>query len=35
MSKIGHNNPRIDPKISIDKNILRKKPILDREPQIY
>jgi radical SAM protein with 4Fe4S-binding SPASM domain len=35
MSKIGHNNPPPDPKDTIQKNILRKKPILDREPQFF
>ena len=33
--KLGHNNPPLDPKETIQKNILRKKPILDREPQFY
>ncbi len=32
---IGHNNPPLDPKETIYKNINRKKPILDREPQFY
>jgi radical SAM protein with 4Fe4S-binding SPASM domain len=31
---IGHNNPP-NPKKAIEKNILRKTPILDREPQFY
>jgi radical SAM protein with 4Fe4S-binding SPASM domain len=35
MSNIGHNLPPLDPKETIQKNILRKKPILDREPQFY
>ena len=35
MSKLGHNNPPLDPKETILKNIIRKKPILDREPQYY
>ena len=35
MSDIGHNNPPIDPKETILKNINRKKPILDREPQFF
>jgi radical SAM protein with 4Fe4S-binding SPASM domain len=35
MSKVGHNNPPPDPKETIQKNILRKKPILDREPEFY
>ena len=35
MSNIGHNLPAFNPKERIEKNILRKKPILDREPQIY
>ena len=33
--KIGHNNPPLDPKVTIQKNIIRKKPILDRDPQFY
>ena len=35
MSNIGHNNPPLNPKETIKKNIERKKPILDREPQFY
>jgi radical SAM protein with 4Fe4S-binding SPASM domain len=35
MSDIGHNNPPLDPKETIEKNINRKKPILDRNPQFY
>jgi radical SAM protein with 4Fe4S-binding SPASM domain len=35
MSDIGHNNPPLDPKEAIERNINRKKSILDREPQIY
>ncbi len=35
MSDIGHNNPPLDPKEAIEKNIERKKPILDRDPQFY
>ena len=35
MSDIGHKNPPSDPKEAIEKNIERKKPILDREPQFY
>ena len=35
MSKLGHNNPPLDPKETILKNINRKKPILDREPQFF
>jgi len=35
MTKIGHNNPPPDPKQTIQNNILRKKPILDREPQFF
>jgi len=35
MSNIGHNKPPLDPKETIQNNILRKKPILDREPQFY
>ena len=33
MSKLGHNKPPLNPKETILKNIERKKPILDREPQ--
>ena len=29
MSKIGHNNPPLDPKETIKKNIVRRKPIID------
>ena len=32
---IGHNNPPLDPKDAIEKNINRTKLILDRDPQIY
>tara|TARA_B100000029_G_scaffold470738_1_gene509803 strand:- start:11112 stop:12017 length:906 start_codon:yes stop_codon:yes gene_type:complete len=35
MSNIGHNNPPLDPKKAIEKNIERKKTILDRDPQFY
>lgn len=35
MSKLGHNNPPLDPRETILKNINRKKPILDREPQFF
>ncbi len=35
MTNIGHNNPPLDPKETIQNNINRKKPILDREPQIF
>ena len=35
MNKIGHNYPPLDPKETISKNIERKKPILDRDPQFY
>ena len=35
MSIIGHNNPPLDPKETISKNIERKKPILDRDPQFH
>ncbi len=35
MNKLGHNNPPLDPKETILKNINRKKPILDRDPQFY
>ena len=33
--KLGHNNPPLNPKETIQKNIIRKKPILDREPQFH
>ncbi len=35
MSNIGHNNPPLNPKDTIQKNINRKKPILDRDPQYF
>ncbi len=35
MSDIGHNNPPLDPKETIQNNINRKKPILDRDPQFF
>ena len=37
MTKLGHNKPPIslDPKKTILQNIIRKKPILDRDPQYY
>lgn len=35
MNKIGHNNPPLDPKETIQNNILRKKPILDRDPEFF
>ena len=35
MSTIGHNKPPLDPKETIQKNINRKKPILDRDPQYF
>ena len=35
MSNIGHNNPPLDPKETILKNINRKKPILNRDPQFF
>jgi radical SAM protein with 4Fe4S-binding SPASM domain len=35
MIKIGHNNPPLASKEIIEKNIERKKPILDRDPQFY
>jgi len=35
MSNIGHNNPPPNTKETIEKNINRKKPILDRDPQFY
>lgn len=35
MSNIGHNNPPLNPKETIQNNINRKKPILDRDPQYH
>ena len=35
MSVIGHNKPPLDPKETIQSNINRKKPILDRDPQYF
>lgn len=35
MTKIGHNTPSLDPKETIRKNILRKGPILNRDPQFH
>ena len=35
MSNIGHNKPPLDPKETIQNNINRKKPILDRDPQFF
>jgi radical SAM protein with 4Fe4S-binding SPASM domain len=35
MSNFGHNNPPLNPKETIQKNIERKKPILDRDPQFF
>ena len=35
MSNIGHNNPPLNPKETIQNNINRKKPILDRDPQFF
>ena len=35
MSNAGHNLPPLDPKKTIQNNILRKKPILDRDPQFH
>ena len=35
MNKIGHNNPPLDPKETILKNFVRKKPIVDRDPQFH
>ena len=35
MSKIGHNHPPLNPKETIQNNIERKKPILDRDPQYF
>jgi radical SAM protein with 4Fe4S-binding SPASM domain len=34
-NNIGHNNPPLDPKETIQSNINRKKPILDRDPQFF
>ena len=33
-NKIGHNS-QLNPKETIEQNIIRKKPILDREPQFF
>ena len=33
-NKIGHNS-NYNPKETIQKNITRKKPILDRDPQVF
>jgi radical SAM protein with 4Fe4S-binding SPASM domain len=35
MSNIGQNNPPLNPKETIQSNINRKKPILDRDPQFF
>ncbi len=35
MNKLGHNKPLLNPKETILKNIERKKPILDRDPQYH
>lgn len=35
MSNIGHNNPPLNPKETIQNNINRKKAILDRDPQFF
>lgn len=35
MNKVGHNNPPLDPKETIQNNILRKKPILDKDPDFF
>jgi radical SAM protein with 4Fe4S-binding SPASM domain len=35
MNNIGHNNPPLNPKETIQNNINRKKPILDRVPQFF
>ena len=35
MGNIGHNNPPLDPKETIKKNINRKKPILDQDPRYF
>ena len=35
MSNAGHNLPPLNPKETIQNNILRKKPILDRDPQFH
>ena len=34
-NNIGHNNPPLDPKETIQSNVNRKKPILDRDPQFF
>ena len=34
-NNIGHNNPPLNPVETINNNIKRKKPILDRDPQFY
>lgn len=35
MSNIGHNQPPLDPKETINKNIIRRKPIIDNNFQLY
>ena len=35
MTKIGHNNPPLDPKETIKSNWNRKRPIVDRDPQFF
>ena len=35
MNNAGHNLPPLNPKETIQNNILRKKPILDRDPQFH
>ncbi len=34
-NKIGHNNSPQDPRYAIEKNIIRKIPILDRDPEFF
>ena len=35
MRNLGHNNPPLDPRETIQNNINRKIPILDRDPQFF
>ena len=35
MKNFNHNNPPLNPKETIKSNIIRKKPILDRDPQFH
>jgi organic radical activating enzyme len=35
MNKFGHNNPPPDPKKTIQENIFRKKPTLDKDPEFF